>query len=322
MRWLLLPLLGFGLAACPVTNAPGDDDDSVAEPTPTPAPTAVDEACAPVTDSGDPSASDGELAGLVRLNCYRNLLGLPTVRMHPALNAAARAHAAYMDTNDSYGHQETDPSAPGFTGEWVADRALAAGYAWDATLDDVEEVVAVSTEGADAARSIDRWIDTVYHRVPLAQPEIVEVGLGQAGDFDVLVVVAPWEPPGTLRRLAFPADGQFGVPTSFDSDLESPDPSPLGVVGYPLSVTVQGPWTGPFEDPHTLRLAPATSSLTGPDGPVSFVVLDPSNDASLREFAFLLPDAPLAAGASYDMVLSGTAEGVEFRIESTFETAP
>lgn len=322
MKWMPWALMVVCLAACDPAGGGGPDDAAEPTPTPAPDPTAVDEACTDLVDSGDPAASAGELAGLERLNCYRNLLGLPGVRSHPALNAAARAHAAYIVANDAYGHQETDPASPEFTGEWVADRAAAAGYAWDAMDFDVQEVVAYSSNGADAALAVDHWIEAVYHRVPLLRPEILEIGVGQAGDFDVVLVVSPWEPAGDLQRVVLPADGQFGVPTSFDSDTESPDPSPRGVVGYPVSVSIQGPWTGPFEDPHGLRLDAGASSITGPDGPVAFAVLDPSSDTSLREDAFLLADAPLAAGTTYELVLSGTAGGEPFVVESSFETAP
>lgn len=318
MRSLSL-LSAIFLAAC--STSVGDDDDSAEPATPEPVPTAVDEACGDITDPGDATASDGEIAGLVRLNCYRRLLGLDEVRMDPLLNAAARAHANFIDVNDAYGHQQADPTAPGFTGEWVADRVQAAGFVYDAIDTNIEEVVSFASTGADAAQAIDLWIDSVYHRTPLLRPALTAVGVGQARDFDVVVVASPWEPAGALQRTSLPADGQFGVPAAFDSDTESPDPSPRGVVGYPLSVSVQGPWSGPFEDPHGLRLE-ATSTVTGPDGPVAYTLLNPGTDATLREDAFLLPDEPLSADTSYDVVLQGTAGGAPFTIEATFETAP
>lgn len=321
LRFALL-LTAALLASCTAPDPAADDDDSADATPPEPEPTAVDEACADVADPGDATATDGEIAGLVRLNCYRRLLGLGEVPMDPALNTAARNHANYIEANDAYGHQETDPAGEHFTGEWVGDRVAAAGFVYDAIDTSIEEVVSVSTLGADAAFAVDLWVDSVYHRVPLLRPALDAVGVGQAGDFDVFVVASPWEPPGALQRTSLPVDGQFGVPPAFDSDRESPDPSALGVVGYPVSVSVQGPWTGPFEDPHGLRLDPTASSITGPDGPVGFAVLDPSNDPILREDAFLLPDAALAPDASYEVVLSGVVGGADFEIRATFETGP
>ena len=313
-------LLSLSLCACG-SSVPIDDDDSAAEdPTPAPVPSAVDEACGTISNPGDPTATEGEIAGLVRFNCYRRLLGLTEVHMDPALMATARNHAHYIDANNAYGHEETDPSAEGYTGQWVADRAAAAGFVYDAIDTDLQEVVSRASTGADAAQAVDLWVNSVYHRTPILRPDVQAVGIGQAGLYDVVVAAAPWEPAGDLQRISLPADGQFGVPTSFDSDTETPDPSPRGVVGYPLNVGVQGPWTGPFEDPHGLRLDPITSSITGPDGAVPFTVLDPSNDSHLRENAFLLPDAPLAPNTAYTVVFSGQADGVDFEITSGFET--
>jgi uncharacterized protein YkwD len=320
---LALPVALLGLSGCSLFFPPDPDPDPDPEetPVPTPAPTAIDEACADIVDPGDPTATAGEIEGLVRLNCYRRLVGLDEIRMDPALNDASRSHSAYQDAVGMLTHEEADTTQADYTGQWGSDRATAAGYVYDAADTYIQEVVAVRSSGANAALAVDVWIETVYHRVPLLRPQVDAVGLGQAGQFDSMLLASPWE-AGTLLSAVYPADGQFGVSTSFDSDTEWPDPAPTrGVVGQPISIQFQGPWTGPFEDPFLLTIDTAATALTGPDGPVPCDLLTPSNDTELRGSAFLLPHEPLAPDADYTARFVGEVNGTAFDETVGFSTA-
>lgn len=279
-------------------------------------PVSLDDACG--TDAyGYDSPTDDARAALERTHCYRNLMGLDPGLLDPQLDEAAQAHAEYMDTNHTIDHQERS-SNPGFTGEWPWDRVEAAGYRW---YGGIMEVLAMSTELTPAG-AVDTWMDSVYHRVPFLIGSWTAAGYGQSGNYGGMVMNYPF-PSDTDEAVIFPVDGQVDVPTSFDSDTESPDPAPgIRLVGYPVMVGVDatGYSMASSTDPFELRLVEAT--LTGPDGDVDALLLDPSNDDWLVCAVALVPTEPLAPASLYEVDLTVTwTGGNERRIQSSFTTA-
>ena len=152
----------------------------------------------------------------------------------------------------------------------------------------------------DAAVSVDDWIDSVYHRAPLALPDIDRVGVGSAELFDVMEILAPWQGGDGVEVARYPGPGQRGVPPSFDSDRESPDPAPArGVVGYPVTISFLVGEAGGGTNPYGIDVDLDATGLDGPDGPVDCEILQPADDDFLMRTVALLPTQPLAEGSTY-----------------------
>jgi len=313
-RWIIIPAL-LCLQGC-FLFAPPPPEPPDAEPVVT----AVDEACLDSAVGGDPSASSSQQLGVSRLNCHRVLAGLAPVGFDPALNDAAQAHADYIVATDEFGHVESQPAHPAYTGDRAPQRVDAAGFELDASVELLSEVVGYFSDGSKPASAVDVWMSNVYHREPLMAPVLDSAGFGSAGLFDVMLMVGPWEPDAGVESAVYPADGQWGVPTAFDSDTEAPDPAPTrGVVGYPVSITFLAPLAsgnGTFD----VR-ADAASSLVGPDGAVAADVLSPANDAALLRSVFLVPHAPLEPATTYEATVSGSVAGAPFAESWSFTTA-
>jgi len=101
------------------------------------------------------------------LNAYRTTCGLQSVKLDPRLSAGCEKHAQYLRLNlnhpstEGLGMHNEDPKLPGYTPEGAI-----AGKA------------GVITVNSDPLSAIPAWIDTLYHRVPLIEPNLRRVGFG------------------------------------------------------------------------------------------------------------------------------------------------
>ncbi len=280
------------------------------------------EDCPELIASGDVEASDAQSRGLERLNCHRLAAGLDLAGFLPLLNDGAQAHADYLDATGENGHHQAQPDHPLFTGANATARAAFQGFDLDASDYALSEVVAAQTGGAEPAASVDHWIHSVYHRAPLLAPELDGVGFGSAGDYDVMTMLWPWSAPEGLWVARWPADGATGVPSSFDSDRETPDPVlDLGVVGYPITLGVAAPDAGSGTNPHQLAVDEGATWLEGPSGRVPLRILEPSTDETLLRTVALVPEEELEAGASYRVRVVAQAGDQPIDELWSFETA-
>jgi hypothetical protein len=301
MRSLLLVL--------PLLSACAGDADSV------PA-VLLDDACG--TDSyGYDSPSEDAIAAVERTNCYRNIMGLQAASLDPRLDTAAQAHADYMLANNVLSHDEQQ-GASGFTGTWAWDRAAAAGYSCNGCS--IGEVVAF---GVGPAAAVDIWVDSVYHRVPFTSQSWLAGGFGRAGLYTGMTIVSSY-PEVADKAVIYPVNGQIDVPTTFDSDTEWPDPAPgLGLVGYPVTVTVSSTSLAQGNPYNPFGIAVSDVSFLDPDGePVDHLLLEPDTDNYLYFTVSLLPTSPLQADATYEVDLTITWAGDQQRlVSSVFTTA-
>jgi uncharacterized protein YkwD len=103
-----------------------------------------------------------------RVNEARRLTGLGPVSLHEPLSKGCQAHAAYVARNAEHpkvqglGIHDEDATLPGATKE-----GSAAGKA---------SLIAILPDPAD---SVEGWLATLYHRVPLLDPGLKRVGYGQ-----------------------------------------------------------------------------------------------------------------------------------------------
>ncbi len=285
----------------------------------------------PLEDCGAAADADtletpgkAELA-TTRLNCYRELMGVPSVALDSRLSAAAEAHAAYLHSHGGLGHTEA-PSLEGYTGANPSQRAIAAGYPHDPGVGSIAEVVAFRDGGIDPEFAVDHWMGTVYHRAPLTVPLQEAVGYGQVGIFSVLLVATPWETSSNAadyELAVYPVPEQPGIPQLFDSDREFPDPAPqVGEVGYPISISFLADDYQSDENLYGLFVDAEATWLRddrGRDVPVA--ILEPHSDVNLNRSVFLLADSPLRPHSSYTARISGSVAGQPFDEAWTFTTA-
>lgn len=252
---------------------------------------------------------------LTRLNHFRAIAQLGSLREDPAISAAARAHSQYLLANyadkisggeplGDAGHEES----PGKTGYSSAGAALApnAQLAW-------------GCGPYDTSGQIDQWIAGPFHRLPMLDPFLVQVGFGEAADngcwVAALRLAAPDEHPAPYARaIEFPPDG-VPVPINW-SGVEFPNPL-ASCPGYEMPVGL----------PITLQLGRLyDAQLTAHSLSVNGAVIDScafdarayqNPDAAAQEYGrwalrssgavVLIPRAPLNPGKRYSVSI--TAHG-------------
>lgn len=201
-----------------------------------------------------PVPNPEQIAGLRRLNEFREMAGLPTCELDLEATMACVEHAKFLAMHKEH-HvwpeaHEQDPAKEGFT-----PRGMRAG---------MRSVIVIYSEGGgSAADSVDGWIGTVYHRFPLLQENIKRIGFayesGKEGEMCVLDMGSLEEPHAKDENgkwlappyVVWPPDETKGWPIGFAYyELPSPiaqvpgrTPVPVGEedaaqkeLGYPISL--------------------------------------------------------------------------------------
>ena len=314
----LVVALAAGMALAGFLASPHPSADSArtgrSTTSATPARTVVAVSATPEA-TGSPSATpastsvprSNDAADMLRVhNELRAAVAAPAVRTDDRVTAAAQHHAEYLARAGMIGHEES-PGEAGFTGVTVRDRLAAQGYP-DAMS---SEVAASSDSGTEDVRFL--W-ELPYHRLGLMHPHAAFAGWGHAeiaghtATVGVLVFDFAAAAPDRVRS---PAAGQR-VSGSWAGD-ESPDPLPAGAarpVGYPVMVV--------YSSARIVDIVAA--KLTDPTGREVAVSVIPQ--IYERDYAGIVPTAPLTAGTQYRVRLELKVAGTDAVDEWGFETAP
>ncbi len=256
------------------------------------------------------------LSSLNRINYHRAWAGAAPIALQSQISAAAQAHAVYLNLHQNASHEESS-TLSGFTGQWAWDRMAYQGYNYSAA----GEVISF---GKDAQGGIDALITAIYHRFALLDPGYTETGIGDAPHavYQLCQVINLGRPAGvaaaTQAVSIYPADGQTEVPTSFDSNSESPDPMPtLGVVGYPVSIQ--------FSTEQSVTLGTFTLAKEGQIS-VTTTLLSPTTDSNIQQSGkknfSLIPNAPLQSDTVYQATFTATVQGKAYTASWSFTTVP
>lgn len=266
--------------------------------------------------------------GIAALNEYRALAGLQPVVSDAAWSTACLGHLRYLDfaSTEQYGgacvlmHDEPDESNPSYAPlhEKAAGGAL---LACDRT----------SETQLSLGRSVDRWINSLYHRLPLLDPGLVRVGGASYGGYVCLHYASGTLPLDEPQQVFWPPANTFDVPISFVG-RERPCPTtpadPNGTAaeqcpaaGFIMSST----WYGPeYGYPYSSSSA-APALFTDDDGQAVPLLAwyadgvaghDPAAGLIPRTIAWV-PAATLEEGRRYRAELSG--ESWTFRTGSRVE---
>lgn len=241
------------------------------------------------------------------INEERRKADLFPLEPHPALNAAAVAHAAYVANNRTMGsatHLE-DPAQPGYTGSEPWERGRYFGYPFFHFYEDIHFL-------ADHRQAVRDWVYSVYHRLPIADPAMMHAGYGYAAKdgfhVNVLNVATPqvveYNDPLEEGIVVYPIPGQLDVPVSWDGN-EDPDPYRL----FPNAKPGGFPITIQFPRPHVEWSDVRVATITDEEGtPLPFWLLTSEKDEHIRPHIALLPLNPLKPGHRYRVTAVGTAQ--------------
>ncbi len=145
----------------------------------------------------------------------------------PELSEMARIHASYLNTNPE--QQTRWPDAH----EEYPDKA---GYSPEGAWAGAHSVIAFTP---DPKRAVHQWMSTFYHRLPLTEPGLFGVGLGQEGNVTVLDVVSLVAPYRLDQWVVWPPPDYEDTPRSFLPELPNPVPGEdQSMWGYPVTIQV------------------------------------------------------------------------------------
>jgi|GEM_PF-1505091 len=347
-RFLILVVsMALGLTAC----GGGGGGDLAAGITPTGA-SATEIASTAVTIPASTYApASAELGAWTVLQTARALCGFGTLHQDARLDAAALAHARYLNSESmanplsGLSHLETNTGSANYTGYEPWDRAQRQAYGTQ-----VAEILEGTTWSYDVAnppvfpallergaRSMLSLLTTVYH-LQGAMYEGADVGMG--ADLQTRI-------QGTSRReeyrfgslngyqtnriklgkgqlATYPCQGSVNVPPAFAPAYETPNPFPAmtsaqDTVGPPIYLKADAGQVLTLTDSvvSTNGVAVATTWLTRASDPARIAPFQPY--IGINE-AFVVSNVALHANTSYQVKLAGVVDGVPFNRTFTLFT--
>ena len=251
-------------------------------------------ACAAPASASKPTPEQAVAA----LNAWRAQTGIPPITtIDTQMNEGCRLHNAYLSANpDVRGlAQHTEQrNRPGYT-ELGARAGGASNLSWPGSR------LPGPPDGL--------WYDAIYHRMGLLDPRAT-IGWFDGSSGRACMGVDGDVPAPSLSLHPWPASGVEDVPLAFTSH-EYPDPYamvPASVkqLGFPLSVSVNGPWTTWSEGSLV-----ESATLTRDGGKaIPVTVLDRRSEVSahMRSGFALLPHKAFEPGAWYTAHAAGYVE--------------
>lgn len=264
------------------------------------------ESC-PAPPAGVPESA---ILALDTENEIRLAMGLECAVLVPELVTAAQNHCDYYVTNQGdeaceapSPHNEIE-GCPGYTGAGLGERMRAAGYMGRGG----NECMAFTN---DPVRSTMMFVNSVYHRTPVLDPWMRELGYGAGEGCDTIDYGQGAMTPEDVTAF-YPYAGQIDVPTSFDGSREGPEP-PEPASGWPSGYPVTLYARDLTVTSHAIMVDGTTEDL-----PHQWLAED---DPTLPSYAKVLyTDAPLAANTTYRVVIAATRDGEPLDFEWTFTT--
>ncbi|WP_454744108.1 CAP domain-containing protein [Cupriavidus necator] len=291
------------------------------------------------------AVGSGRLALFRAVNALRQKLGVGLLAQDMALDAAAQAHAVYLNTHSVAQHNQT----PGDQDFYEATPLLRARKAGAAASQWVGEVVGAARGPNDSEIGLgcfNQWYHTVYHLQTLVtNQESVGIGFSATGalglnlcvlDFGTQAAAQGHPMPNGVPYgggqhfdagtfVTVPGNGERDVQVGFNFAGESPNPAPdLPTPGRPLMVYANGALAE--------VLSVTTFKVVGSNGaevPARVLVSQAAKaggsdgvaDEYIRNNAvFLLPISPLANRETYTATFSGTRAGKPVSFSWSFTT--
>lgn len=228
---------------------------------------------------------------------------LRDVALDPELTHGANLHAEYLAENPEQAKEapfEEYPEKDGYTSEgaWVASNAM------------------IAPGGESPEDALDHWMGTFYQRLPLLEPGLMRIGYGWDHGYSVLDARSLSAAMSRQYTIAWPYDGQTGVPTGYTEETLKPVPeADEAAFGYPITLQVGITNDGDPAVDFTMKLYEGKaevpcwfSSPSKPTNPEHAPI-----DASC-----LIPKSPLRLKTEYTVVAEWT--GNTKRMSWSFKT--
>jgi hypothetical protein len=244
-------------------------------------------------------------AAMERLNYYRAISGVPPVELDYGLSRGCQLHADYLALNridlaivGLQAHQE-DQSAPGYTfsGELAAQNS-------------------VIFQGVGPVAAIDKWFQTLYHRLGLLDPNLQRIGLGTISGYQVLDVHQGrvLYTHAASASVIYPALGIGNVPGGFNREIPYPVAGDTSL-GIPITVEFFGTLGRSILAVETQLLNTKTATT------VPCYVQYPGHPLlegwDYQQVIALIPEEPLTSGR-YVVDISAFIDGQAWNMEWDF----
>jgi uncharacterized protein YkwD len=258
------------------------------------------------TTAGKDAPARTEKEVLDRVNAYRKLAGQGPVTLDKQLSEGCALHAEYLVKNAGHpstkgllAHDES-PKRPGYTraGEKAGQAAV---------IHYVEPLA-----------SVDGWMGTFFHRVPLLDPALKRIGFGVAkgGRTGWVTVLDVDRGKAPEQPTVYPGEKQKDVPLAY-LPREKPDPIPESKdkkAGYPVTVSFA----------RGLEVTGVSAELKedgGADVPVWLSTPEKTVHKGLqRNSVCLIARAPLKPKTTYTVKVTAQVEGKEWSRAWSFTT--
>ena len=339
---LMTSLLSLVLAGC---GGGGGSPPAAAFPADLPPPAAIGVANNEGAGAGASAVPTGyaagseELAAFNLLNFERGRCGFGLLVQNASLDVAAQGHADYQIINSLLTHVQDGARYPrGFTGTMPVDRVRAAGYTGVAGVTD--EIVAFAGTpfktglGAEGVRGLLsapyhlRGLVAGYRDVGLSVRSSAD--LGNATPAVYLQINAAFTGRTGLRTMAaasvntYPCEGSTGIKPSLNNETPNPIPNrdlainPLGPVVYVglregNLLVINSSAMVEVATGRQVPLRPPVSAANDPYAPCQ-------EGCFKRHEAYIAADGPVEANAAFQMLITGTNNGVAFSRVFNFTT--
>lgn len=282
--------------------------------------------------------STEEKAAFDYLNTERSRCGFGVLMENQALNAATRAHANYLITNDVFSHYEV-AGKPEFTGVTPYERGLYQNYANKQVFaygEVITGVMGLSNQAGYGVQSVARLLNAPYHtRVFMAgfreMGASIRTNLSTGSPMGFMVAEYNlgsdssdgFQLMGPTDVSTYPCAGSVGIDRQLLNETPNPVPgrdlasNPIGSSvyikvrdGQVLNVTSANMYNASTGQAVFLR--PTITASNDPHGTGYF------SDSE----AYVAPDAPLLAMTAYTVMITGTNNGLPFSRNFGFTTGP
>ena len=172
---------------------------------------------------------------LSKINEFRTTAALPELEIDSILSQTAFSHAKYMVINDTFTRDEEERK-PNFTGKTLKERLKSLGY------EKKSREMFCQTESA--LHAIDLFVNTVYHRLRLLDPDLKKIGYGSYKSAEKTIHVFDFGYLGeedeklNWEKIVYPQNETTEIKISWSGN-ENPDPFPIGTIkpmGSPVSI--------------------------------------------------------------------------------------
>lgn len=250
--------------------------------------------CFRTRSDGDAEQATMAADALALVNRYRRQAGLSLISLDADLSRGCLLHARYLLTNLDHpstrglGLHEEDAKLPGYTKEGKKSGG--------------ESVIAA---GMPPLASIDDWMATFYHRIPLLDPDLGRIGFGfvRGGPVGWFTVLNATAGKGRESSLIYPGEGQREIP------LKGVEEG-----GYPITIT--------FAKGKVVEQVAATL-LASDAREVIVRLLTPERSEAAKEMntIAILPRDVLRAGTTYTVTINARVDRKPWSRTWTFQTA-